>query len=234
MQKTIFRITVVLLFVLLLLPFGILLAYCLGYTVTLARPPAYGVVTALIAAAVSALSIFGKQKAQNFLCGVLFAFSPLLALFGALFYFIEQTSGWAAGFMLMCMGLCCFLAMRHGKTPSLKVVSIGFLAVLLVPAGYIGFVMSLFGNIGQVTVVRTLPSPEKTYYAEVIDDDQGALGGTTLVWVYEYGEIDLGILEITKKPRRIYRGDWGEYKTMEIYWGSEEWLVINGRRYGIP
>ena len=71
------------------------------------------------------------------------------------------------------------------------------------------------------------------YYAEVIDSDQGALGGDTLVNVYKKGELNIFIFKIKKKPQRVYLGEWGEYKNMQIYWKNENCLIINSTEYKI-
>ena len=41
--------------------------------------------------------------------------------------------------------------------------------------------MTLFGSIGYVKVVRSVPSPNGEYIAEILDSDQGALGGDTII-----------------------------------------------------
>lgn len=98
-------------------------------------------------------------------------------------------------------------------------------AVLVAVVGFAVMIALLFSNFGQKTVVQTLPSPEGGYEVRVIDDDQGALGGTTIVEVEKNGWFT--------RPERIYTGRWGEWKSMEIYWKSEHCLVINGKEYRV-
>lgn len=97
-------------------------------------------------------------------------------------------------------------------------------AVIVVLLGIALFFALLFENIGQNTVVRVLPSPDGTFEARVIDSDQGAMGGATIVEVEKKG---------WSKPKRIYTGPWGTYETMEIYWKDEDTLVINGKEYRV-
>ena len=79
-------------------------------------------------------------------------------------------------------------------------------------------------------MVQTLPSPNGTYYAEVIDSDQGALGGDTLVEVYDTRkQLDLFLITVQKNPQLVYFGDWGDFKTMTLQWESEQVLLINGK-----
>ena len=84
---------------------------------------------------------------------------------------------------------------------------------------------------GETTVVKELPSPDNTRYVQVIDSDQGALGGDTIVCLYEKKGVDLLILSITKKPEIIYIGNWGEFREMDIYWEDDSSLVINSFEY---
>lgn len=89
-------------------------------------------------------------------------------------------------------------------------------------------------SFGRVTVVQTLYSPEGTHYAQLIDSDQGALGGDTIVYVYKTSaKLDLFFLKISKAPQTVYFGDWGEFKTMKLEWESEQILRINGHPHKI-
>ena len=47
----------------------------------------------------------------------------------------------------------------------------------------LGPFVAVFKDFSKKTVVQTIPSPSGKYYAQVIDDDQGALGGNTIVEV---------------------------------------------------
>ena len=131
--------------------------------------------------------------------------------------------------------LCCafFLIYKHGRGTVIKTVfailsllCICFLCVIL-------FFRLLFGSFGENTVVMTVRSPNKEYYAEVIDSDQGALGGNTFVDVYEKSIIETPVLTVCKKPKRIYSGKWGDYKKMQIYWKDDTCVVINSVEYKI-
>lgn len=97
--------------------------------------------------------------------------------------------------------------------------------VIVVQLGIALFFVLLLGSIGQKTVVQTLPSPDGTYEARVIDVDQGALGGNTVVEVERNGFLT--------RPKRIYIGDWSEWKTMQIQWKDEHTLMINGKAYRV-
>lgn len=91
----------------------------------------------------------------------------------------------------------------------------------------------LFQDFGVNIVVKSAVSPQKTYTAEVINNDQGALGGNTLVSVREEKKIDLLICEFSKVPICVYMGEWGEFDQMKISWKDEETLLINQKEYKI-
>jgi hypothetical protein len=113
-------------------------------------------------------------------------------------------------------------------------VIIALLALILVPMiCFSVFMVVFFGSIGEDTVIQTLPSPDGNRYAEVIDCDQGALGGDTLVDVYQDCGINAILFKIEKKPQRVYFGDWGEFENMQIHWKDDNCLVINSVEYEI-
>jgi len=92
----------------------------------------------------------------------------------------------------------------------------------------------LFSGLSQNTVVKSVISPNSAYLAEVIDNDQGALGGSTLVTVTQINKtLNLLIGELKKNPTRIYYGSWGEFDGMVIRWETDTTLYINGNKYEI-
>ena len=69
----------------------------------------------------------------------------------------------------------------------------------MMPVCIIGLFMVLLGNLSSNTVVKTVKSPDCSYYAEVIDNDQGALGGATYVNIYENKVYFFGFFAVQKK-----------------------------------
>ena len=116
---------------------------------------------------------------------------------------------------------------------ALKNVALVLSALMILPICFFSFIAFIFGNIGQNTVVQTVESPSGKYYAQVIDCDQGALGGDTLVDVYQDCGINAILFKIEKKPQRVYFGDWGEFENMQIHWKDDNCLVINSVEYEI-
>lgn len=116
--------------------------------------------------------------------------------------------------------------MKDSVLVSICVICIVVVFLLSLPS--LIFILML-GSIGENTVVKTVESPDGTYFAQVIDSDQGALGGATMVEVYENRKI----FGRYKKVDCVYMGEWGEWQTMEIYWKDEHCLVINSVEYPI-
>ena len=66
----------------------------------------------------------------------------------------------------------------------------------------------------------------------MIDVDQGALGGNTLVDVRDCRfSLDMGFCVIRRRDRRVYTGPWGEGEKMKIAWRGDETLIVGGHAY---
>ena len=135
---------------------------------------------------------------------------------------------------MLVSAVCCFFIMIRNimSTVSKIIVSVLF-SLMTAFVIFFAFMMLIFGNIGKDTVIQTVPSPSGKYYAQVIDSDQGALGGDTLVIICEESKINAIIFNIEKKPQLVYIGQWGEFRNMRIHWKNDGCLIINSREYEI-
>lgn len=213
-----------------LYPVGAVLCALFGYRFTLNCVAGYCAVFAVLALLVV---LFFKAPSEHRIDGVLMAILLPLSLVSALFYIAAVRSIVVVVSVLVTEVCCCILATKHGKPIALKIVALVLSALMVVPAGFLGFMTYFFAHIGRNTVVTTVESPSGKYYAEVVDSDQGALGGDTLVDVYESEKLNAILFTIEKKPQRVYFGDWGEFRDMEIYWKDDHRLVINSDEYEI-
>lgn len=216
-----------------LLPFGVVLSSCFGYTFELTSYSLFAIITALLAVGTVVSCIAAKETVENRIVSVLFALLTPLSLVNAVCYIFACSRIWVVASMFVCVWGCCYLAIKPGKPLTLTIISLVLSALMVLPIGFFGFIALIFGNIGQNTVVQSVESPNGTYYAEVIDSNQGALGGDTLVDVYEDKGINALVFKISKKPQRVYHGDWGEFENMDIYWKNDNCLVINSVEYEI-
>lgn len=205
-------------------PLGTLISDCFGYTFEFTGISVFAVITAVVS--VCAAFVL-RETIEDKTAQIILAVITPLSLVNAVFYIFECSRILVVASVLVSAGCCCFLSVKHGKPIVLTVVSLVLSVLMLLPVGFISFIALIFGNIGQNTVVKTIESPRGTYYAQVVDSDQGALGGDTFVDVYETSGINAVFFKITKKPQRVYHGEWGAYKDMDIYWKGEYRLVIN-------
>lgn len=232
--------TVLLLGALLLLivwyPLLVICGWVNGFSVTFPYPVATLVVLTAVFSGGSIYLVERKEKTVNLVTGILSGLLPFAAAANMLVWVIENPGFFTFVLTLIWSALGFVLMLVYGKQGAWNICMGGGALLLLIPAiGLLGLLtlFSLF-PIGQTTVIQTLPSPEGTHYAELIDDDQGALGGATVVNVYTpSAKIDLFFLQISKDPQQVYYGDWGKFENMKLEWESETVLLINGAPHEI-
>lgn len=233
-MKKAMSILICLLFVLTILyPTGVAITACIGYTFELISVSAFAIILAALSVCIMILDLVYKRTPQNKVMGILLSITTPLSLVNAVFYIFECPQIWVIASVLLSAGCCCCLTVKHGKPLSLKIIPLVLSALMILPIGFFSFIALVFGNIGQNAVVQTVESPGGAYCAQVLDSDQGALGGNTLVDVYEKSGVNFILFKIEKKPQRIYSGDWGEFEKMEIHWKDDHCLVINSVEYEI-
>ena len=107
------------------------------------------------------------------------------------------------------------------------VVSFLLTLPLLLCAGLVG--LSLLFPMSEETVLQTTVSPDGAYVAQLIDNDQGALGGATVITLRRTeGEIDLLFFALEHKPETVYYGDWGEGFGKTLAWKDGNTLTLGG------
>ena len=232
MKKSLPRLVFLLFALTILYPLGALLASCLGYKFTLFSIPTFSLILASLSMVVFLFDLICKPSYGKFL-QILLAIFPPLTLIHAALCILNCTEFRVAIGAVLSVGCGCYLAIRHGKPVPLKLVFFSLAMPLALPIGFLTLMGFLFGDIGHNTVVKTLPSPSGTYYAQVVDNDQGAMGGRTDVVVYEKFVLNLLLFQVEKKPQTVYTGHWGEFETMQIHWRSDSCLVIDGREYPV-
>lgn len=87
-------------------------------------------------------------------------------------------------------------------------------------------------EIGETTIVETLNSPQDNYCANIISYSEGALGGSTYVYVRNIKK-DISFLTGTlrKDEQRIWRGSWNAIPTLE--WKDDHNILINNKNYDV-
>ena len=94
------------------------------------------------------------------------------------------------------------------------------------------FLSMLFSNFGENTVVQTVKSPDNTYVAWVVSSDQGALGGSTEVYVRDIQkDIHLVSGMLKTESKKLHSGGWGTEAVLR--WEDNDTILINDVRYDI-
>lgn len=204
-----------------------------GYSFDLGNYSVFAICTAIVSLFITVLVLSGKLDGISKAGKVLFALLPFLSTANAAFCIFKCSSGTDEIVVAICMFACTVFAfiqaVKLGKPVAVKAVSIALSAISILP---VLFALALI-EIGSDTVTQSLVSPQGGYYAEVVAVNQGALGGDTVVYVYENKGVDLLAFRIYKSPERIYMGEWGEFEDMNIYWKDEQCLVINSAEYSV-
>ncbi|MBO5797367.1 MAG: hypothetical protein J6R77_03355 [Clostridia bacterium] len=199
----------------------------------------HGVVTAVAVTApavvLTVILCMHKDRSVSVVGGVLVALSPILALVGSFLFFVKS-EGVMAGAVMLLGVICAFVLVARLFLPvALRVVTVIVSLLVALPLGCFSFLLLMFSALdGARTTVAEIPSPNGTYCASIIDSDQGALGGDTLVTVTKQADtVDLYFFTFETASQTVYVGEWLEYQRMHVYWKSDEVLVIHGKEYPI-
>lgn len=232
MKRTMSILVYVLIACIAIVPLGMAALSSFGYTLTDFSVSAFAVVDTVLAVCIVKLNAVHENGIKNKAACILLALVMPLSLVNAFICLRRQShvlvliSGW------VCIFCCGYLTVKYAKPMILKIVALIIAGLLAMPIGLFSL-FAVFFPIGQNTVVKTVESPSGRYYAEVIDSDQGALGGDTIVNVHEKCVINFILLQIEKKPQEVYFGEWGAFKNMKIYWKNDHCIVINSGEYKV-
>lgn len=230
-----------------LLPGARLLCAALGYTLTLTKAWLYALALTVLSAGTLIDAIVTQDRASREEAeetqkdpaktapeptgpGVLYALLPA-SVGNGVSLLLQRGGPIILLFILATVFNCGILNCEVRRSGVLRSLSRSLAGVIAVPLVVLGVLSLLFGGMSRDTVVQRLPSPDGSCCAELIDNDQGALGGSTLVELCPRGlNGELGV----RVAHRIYAGGWGEFRSMELRWKDETCLEINGKDYRIP
>ena len=189
------------------------------------------------------------KRLIDILTSLLFIFTIILPIINIILLFcfdyvvtVTNFTFYSAILAIISISLVIFSS-RYGTIDYGKIVKIIMSLILpislLLYSSYLLDIDSVYGYIftlvgfTETKTLQTLISPDTLNVAYVIEHDAGATGGSTMVDVYENFELDLLLFEIKKIGKRLYDGDWGEGRNMEVYWKDNDTLVINSIEYNI-
>ena len=233
MKKVIYALLCLLFVLTIFFPSGALVSACFGYTFEIVNVFAFSLITAITSVFTVIFSVISKEKNFNKCITILSCTLFPLSFINALVYIFENIQLPVAICVLVSF-MCCFFLTIINITSKIRKIIVSVLFTLMTAfVLFFTFMMQIFGNLGQNTVIKNIDSPNGNFYAQVIDSDQGALGGDTIVVVYEKRDIDALIFTLKDNPERVYLGEWREYESMQISWKDDKCLVINSVEYKI-
>ena len=212
--------------------FGAWIAWTADYEVTLRMPAAYAAAVSVCALAAAYGAAYNKNTDAGWIQRGKAVCLPLSLVYSMV---MLRYAEWklVLAQLLICMACCIYLAWRSaGKTWFALICRLIYF--LFLPL----FLLWLFGSVvlsdfGSTRIMSSLLSPQGRYEAQLIDVDEGALGGSTIVDVREPDAvIDIGVASM-EPVKRIYRTGWGAFETMQISWKNEYTLLIDGHAYDV-
>ena len=234
MKKLLSVLSCVLLALVVFSPLGTLVCKIFGYKFTLVNPGVFAIAIFALTAITVLVSILSRVVLENrIICIVVSILTPC-ALINSGFYVRSCGTLWIIASVLICAG-CAYLTIRHGNPPNMRIGAMVLTAGLLLPMVFFCFVLSVAGKTQNYVVLDTVDSPNGTYYAQIIDNDQGEKGGSKMVHIYPDKDIKTPVFHIQKKRiiiyEEIYNAGEADEVTIEIQWKDERSLKINGKDY---
>lgn len=212
----------------LLFPAIILLTKLLQLTLKIESGLAYAAITTVVYYTIGILLLINKGKGIGKAPSVLLAVTLLLNQINALFFIFTVENMFAMFLVASWFVLTVVIVAVYVNNVGLKATFYALSGVLVLPI----CLFILLSDFGSNTVLAHEISPDNTYCAEVIDNDQGALGGATILNVYKYDEsFSIGSFDFRKNQKRIYYGRWGEYKSLR--WSDNDHLTLNEATYSM-
>lgn len=210
----------------LLFPAFSLICAVMRYSLTVNNGLLYAAVTTAVYTGVGVLLLTGKDRRIGRVHAVLLAVTLLLNQINALFFLFTAKNVFAVILTASWIAVAAAVAAVYVKRVGLKVAFYVISGVLVHPI----CLLILLSGFPTDTVVAREISPGGAYCAEVIDNDQGALGGATILNVYKYSEsFSIGSFDFRKEETEVYNGGWGEFETLR--WIDDGHLQMNGTTY---
>ena len=230
MKRKLSLLCYILFFLTILFMTGKLLLSFIGYTIELFSIPVFSVLLAGLSICIVVLDIVYKNTIEDKALRVFMAIITPLSMLNAALYLLVCGELIVLISTTLCTCCCLYLGIKHGKPLALKIVALALAAMMFWPMCILSFLSIL--PIGKNTVIKTVESPNGNYYAELIDSDQGALGGDTLVVVHHKRGLNLLLFAIKKKSQTVYLGPWGQ-RNKKIYWKDEHCVVVDSVEHPI-
>ena len=200
----------------------------LGYTLLVHNGRLFALLSTALYGCLGILLLLQKEIPTGIVTAGLLSLCPFLNQINVLLA-IFYTEDYLVVFLFIPWTVLSFLIVSDSvNSKLLKVPSYTLAGLLALPI----LLFLPFMGFGARTVLTREISPDAAYCAEVIDDDQGALGGSTRLVVYCYDQsFSIAPFEFRKSQKELRSGPWGEFERLS--WQDSERLSMNGKTYEI-
>ena len=218
----------ILLILTLLFPSLCMIAKLLHYSFTVKNGIVYAIVTTAVYDGIGILLMSRKDRQVGKPYAFLLSACLLLNQIHALVFVFYAANQTAMLFVASWFVMTAIIVAYYVKNTALLAVFYSLAGVLVLPI----FLFLMLSGFGAKTVIAREVSPDRKYCAEVIDDDQGALGGATQLLVYRFDQsFSIGSFEFRKSQLELRSGPWGEFESLS--WQDSEHLSMNEKIYEI-
>ncbi len=188
--------------------------FLLGYRVECIRTYGLTFVIAVFSASTLIVGLGASERNIGRVSGQLSVLlTPLSVIYSLSLY---QKSGISAEAVCLTATVICsaVISVVCGRPQILKAIMLTVSAISVLPILASLVIGSALADIRTVVKSRDLPGGR--YRIEVVDSDQGALGGNTLIYLCTRQEIGVLFFRIKEKPKLIYTGDYGEWESSDF------------------
>jgi len=214
-------------------PLGVLIAKLFGYQLEMFNIVIWNIILMAATAAYFVLRLktddpLDEDESEE---GIPIGLLPLLGMAN---WISNATKGTGAIATSVLVFFCSFvLGMKFARVKWAKTTGLMVSGALLMPMAFLSLAGLGLGKVGD-TVVNTDYSPNKTYYVQIIDDNQGPQGGNMIVKAFENSGFDAGVFRVYKRPVVVYIAKYEETApSVEIGWDGEETVLINEKAYSV-
>ena len=218
----------ILLLLTLLFPSICFLSKLLHYSFTVKNGIVYAIVTTALYYGIGFILLCRKERRIGKTSSVFLSVSLLLNQINTLLFIFRADNQAAMLLMALWFVMTAILVAVYVKNTALTATLYTLSGILVLPI----LLFIMLSDFGARTVIAREVSPDMRYCAEVIDDDQGALGGATILTVYRLdGSFSIGSFDFRKSQTELRSGPWGEFESLS--WQDSEHLSMNEKIYEI-
>lgn len=151
---------------------------------------------------------------------------------GLLNLVLLPSPGIAEGIVALLNIVCCIYAFFRCRLHAAIKTIVGVIAIpLMFMVCMFAVFMFLLQDFGITRITREIPSPEPGLKAVMVDSDQGALGGDTVVRAVKERVCGIPVGWAFSLEKNVYIGDWGRADSIRVIWKDSGTLVIDGIEY---